>query len=58
MADITSWLKKNLSSFEPDEFLALNATRQLGKSEQAKLILSRDRKDEDCRRQVVRGHRV
>jgi hypothetical protein len=38
MADITSWLKKNLSSFEPDEFLALNATRQLGKSEQAKLF--------------------
>ena len=38
MADITSWLKKNLSSFEPDEFLALNATRHLGKSEQAKLF--------------------
>ena len=38
MADITSWLKKNLASFEPDEFLALNATRHLGKSEQAKLF--------------------
>ena len=38
MADITSWLKKNLSSFEPDEFLALNATRHLGKNEQDKLF--------------------
>jgi len=38
MADITSWLKKNLSSFEPDEFLALNAMRHLGKSEHAKLF--------------------
>jgi hypothetical protein len=38
MADMTSWLKKNLSSFEPDEYLALNATRHLGKSEQAKLF--------------------
>lgn len=38
MADITSWLKKNLSSFEPDEYLALNATRHLGKTEQAKLF--------------------
>jgi hypothetical protein len=38
MADITSWLKKNLSSFEPDESLALNAMRHLGKSEQAKLF--------------------
>lgn len=38
MADVTSWLKKNLSSFEPDEFLAINATRHLGKSEQVKLF--------------------
>ena len=38
MPAVTSWLKKNLSSFEPDEYLALNATRHLGKSEQAKLF--------------------
>ena len=38
MAELTSWLKKNLASFEIDEVLALNATRHLGKLEQAKLF--------------------
>ncbi|MFA5294147.1 MAG: hypothetical protein WC382_01360 [Methanoregulaceae archaeon] len=38
MTRLTSWLKKNLSSFEPDDSLALNATRHLGRLEQAKLF--------------------
>jgi len=38
MAELTSWLKKNLASFEIDERLALNATRHLSKPEQAKLF--------------------
>jgi hypothetical protein len=38
MAGFTSWLKKNLSSFEPDEHMTLNATRHLGKLERSRLF--------------------
>jgi hypothetical protein len=38
MAGFTSWLKKNLSSFEPDEDMVLNATRHLGKVERSRLF--------------------
>jgi len=38
MAGITSWLKQNLSSFEPDEKMTLNATRHLGKLERSRLF--------------------
>ena len=38
MADITSWLKKNLSSFEPDGRMALNATRHLSTVERSRLF--------------------
>lgn len=38
MAGFTSWLKKNLSSFEPDEHMVLNATRHLGKVERSRLF--------------------
>jgi hypothetical protein len=38
MAGITSWLKQNLSTFEPDEQMTLNATRHLGKLERSRLF--------------------
>jgi hypothetical protein len=38
MSDITSWLKKNLSSFKPDQRMALNATRHLTAVERARLF--------------------
>jgi hypothetical protein len=38
MADITSWLKKNLSSFHPDERMALCATRHLSGLERSRLF--------------------
>ena len=38
MAEITSWLKKNLSSFQPDERMALNATRHLSGLERSRLF--------------------
>lgn len=38
MADIHSWLKQNLSSFEPNEFFALNATRHMSQIERKKLF--------------------
>ena len=38
MTDITSWLKKNLSSFKPDQRMALNATRHLTAVERARLF--------------------
>ncbi len=38
MTDITSWLKKNLSSFKPDRRMALNATRHLTAVERARLF--------------------
>jgi hypothetical protein len=38
MSDITSWLKKNLSSFELDGRMALNATRHLGAVERSRLF--------------------
>lgn len=38
MTEITSWLKKNLSSFQPDERMALNATRHLSGLERSRLF--------------------
>jgi hypothetical protein len=38
MAAITSWLKKNLSSFQPDERMALSATRHLSGLERSRLF--------------------
>ena len=38
MAEITSWLKKNLSSFQPDERMAHNATRHLSSLERSRLF--------------------
>jgi hypothetical protein len=38
MTGFTSWLKQNLSSFEPDEHMTLNATRHLGKLERSRLF--------------------
>lgn len=38
MAGFTSWLKKNLSSFEPDGRMVQNATRHLGKVERSRLF--------------------
>ncbi|HON81692.1 MAG TPA: hypothetical protein PLN56_05860 [Methanoregulaceae archaeon] len=38
MEDITSWLKKNLSSFHPDERMALSATRHLTGLERSRLF--------------------
>jgi hypothetical protein len=38
MAGFTSWLKKNLSCFEPDSRMVQNATRHLGKVERSRLF--------------------
>ncbi len=38
MPEITSWLKKNLSSFQPDERMALSATRHLSGLERSRLF--------------------
>lgn len=38
MADLVSWLKKNVSSFQPTKTIALRATRHMNKVEQKKLF--------------------
>lgn len=38
MDTLTSWLKKNLSAFEPDASMVRNATRHLGKLERSRLF--------------------
>ncbi len=38
MDNLTSWLKKNLSSFKPDGQMVRNATRHLGKLERSRLF--------------------
>jgi len=38
MADLVSWLKKNVSSFQPTKSIAVRATRHMNKIEQKKLF--------------------